>query len=71
MVSMGRKFREDRSSNSIKLKLTQHKLWMMFIVDIGLRCADLWDLVLIMIRIAPHSGKDTGWTLITLKNFFS
>ena len=51
---MGRELRVDGVSKTFKL--TQHKLWMRFLGEMGLQCADLCDLI-IMISIPPNSGS--------------
>ena len=54
MVRLGRELRMDGVSKTFKL--TQHKLWMRFLGEMGLQCADLCDLIIIMISLPPNSG---------------
>ena len=56
MTSLARDLREDRQSESVRLKLTQHQQWMKFLKEMGMQCPDLCDLISIMISIPPNSG---------------
>ena len=57
IVSLARELRQERMRIDVmKQKLTQHKLWLRFLKDMGMQYADLRDLILIMISIPPNSG---------------
>ena len=58
IVRLGRELRDNLLLRDVPKvsKLTQHKLWVKFLSEMGLQCPDLCDLVLIMISIPPNSG---------------
>ena len=57
IVSLARELREEQMRIDVmKQKLTQHKLWLRFLEDMGMQCPDLCDLILIMISIPSNSG---------------
>ena len=53
MISLAREYKETKAEGRV---ISQHSLWKRFLVDMGMQCPDVSQLVLIMISIATNSG---------------